>query len=54
MADPDVEGLLEINRRHGVDPELRQRVQRAVGLARVDDHDAAVHLRANGEAAAHV
>lgn len=43
----------EISERSGVDLELLQRVQRAVGLARVDDPDAAVHLRADGEAAAH-
>jgi adenylate cyclase len=43
----------EISQRHGVDLEVLQRVQRAIGLARVDDPDAAVHLRADGEAAAH-
>jgi adenylate cyclase len=32
---------------------LLQRVQRAIGLARVDDPDAAVHMRADGEAAAY-
>lgn len=44
----------EIAERHGVDLDLLQRVQRAIGLARVDDPDAAVHMRADGEAAAHV
>ncbi|WP_343600093.1 adenylate/guanylate cyclase domain-containing protein [Mycobacterium sp.] len=44
----------EIAERHGVDLDLLQRVQRAIGLARVDDPDAAVHLREDGEAAAHV
>ncbi|MGH3967423.1 MAG: adenylate/guanylate cyclase domain-containing protein [Mycobacterium sp.] len=44
----------EIAERHGVDLELLQQVQRAIGLARVDDPDAAVHMRADGEAAAHV
>jgi adenylate cyclase len=33
--------------------EFLQRVQRAIGLVRVDDPDAAVHLRADGDAAAH-
>ncbi|MCV7257433.1 adenylate/guanylate cyclase domain-containing protein [Mycobacterium shimoidei] len=44
----------QIAQRHGVDLELLQRVQRAIGVARVDDPDAAVHMRADGEAAAHV
>ncbi|TFV57498.1 adenylate/guanylate cyclase domain-containing protein [Mycobacterium sp. PS03-16] len=43
----------EISEKHGVDLELLQRVQRAMGLSRVDDPDAAVHLRADAEAAAH-
>jgi adenylate cyclase len=43
----------EISERHGVDLTLLQRVQRAIGLARVDDPDAAVHMRADGEAAAY-
>lgn len=42
----------EISENYGVDLELLQRVQRAVGLARVDDPDAVVHMRADGEAAA--
>ena len=37
----------------GVDLELLQRLQRAIGLPRIDDPDAAVLLRADGEAAAH-
>lgn len=44
----------EIAERCGVDLDLLQRVQRATGLARVDDPDAAVHMRADGEAAAQV
>jgi len=37
----------------GVELELLQRLQRAIGLPRIDDPDAAVLLRADGEAAAH-
>jgi adenylate cyclase len=43
----------EISERYNVDLELLQRIQRAIGLVRVDDPDAAVHMRADGEAAAH-
>ena len=43
----------EISRSAGIELELLQRVQRAIGLARVEDPDAAVHLRADGAAAAH-
>ncbi|MGH3532739.1 MAG: adenylate/guanylate cyclase domain-containing protein [Mycobacterium sp.] len=43
----------EISETAGIDMELLQRVQRAIGLVRVDDPDAAVHLRADGSAAAH-
>ncbi|BBX72561.1 adenylate/guanylate cyclase domain-containing protein [Mycobacterium shinjukuense] len=43
----------QISQRYGVDLELLQRVQRAIGLVRVDDPDAVVHMRADGEAAAH-
>ena len=43
----------EISEQYGVDLELLQRVQRAIGLASVDDPDAAVHMRADGEAAAY-
>ncbi|VBA57293.1 pH-sensitive adenylate cyclase [Mycobacterium attenuatum] len=42
----------EISQTYGIDLTLLQRVQRAIGLARVDDPDAAVHMRADGEAAA--
>lgn len=42
----------EISESQGVDLLLLQRIQRAIGLARVDDPDAAVHLRADVEAAA--
>ncbi|MGE2717462.1 adenylate/guanylate cyclase domain-containing protein [Mycolicibacterium litorale] len=43
----------EISEKYGIDLDLLQRVQRAMGLSRVDDPDAAVHLRADAEAAAH-
>lgn len=43
----------DISERYAIDLDLLQRIQRAIGLARVDDPDAAVHLRADGEAAAH-
>ncbi|MGB8386752.1 adenylate/guanylate cyclase domain-containing protein [Mycobacterium sp.] len=43
----------EISERLGIDLTLLQRVQRAIGLARVDDPDAVVHMRADGEAAAY-
>jgi adenylate cyclase len=43
----------EISQSAGIDLDLLQRVQRAIGLARVDDPDAAVHVRADGVAAAH-
>jgi len=42
----------EISERYGIDLELLQRVQRAIGLARVEDPDAVVLMRADGEAAA--
>jgi adenylate cyclase len=42
----------EISESFGVDLELLQRVQRAIGLSRVEDPDAAVHMRADGLAAA--
>lgn len=44
----------EISETHGVDLALLQKVQRAIGLARVDDPDAAIHMRADGEAAAFI
>jgi adenylate cyclase len=43
----------EISESAGIDLDLLQRVQRAIGLARVDDPDAAVHMRADGAATAH-
>ena len=43
----------QISEEEGIDLELLQRVQRAIGLVRVDDPDAAVHLRADGAAASH-
>jgi adenylate cyclase len=43
----------EISERYGIDLMLLQRVQRAIGLVGVDDPDAVVHMRADGEAAAH-
>jgi adenylate cyclase len=43
----------EISETYGIDLDLLQRVQRAIGLARVDDPDAVVHMRADGEAAAY-
>ncbi|MDT5411849.1 MAG: adenylate cyclase, partial [Mycobacterium sp.] len=43
----------EISESTGIDLELLQRVQRAIGLVRIDDPDAPVHLRADGRAAAH-
>lgn len=44
----------EISERYNIDLTLLQRVQRAVGLAGVEDPDAVVHMRADGEAAAYV
>jgi len=41
----------EICETHHIDLDLFQRLQQAVGLSRVDDPDARVHLRADGEAA---
>jgi adenylate cyclase len=43
----------EIAEATGIELELLQRVQRAIGLVRVDDPDAVVHLWADGAAAAH-
>ncbi|BBX45766.1 adenylate cyclase [Mycobacterium cookii] len=51
--DGDYVSTREISESAGIDLELLQRVQRAIGLVRVDDPDAAVHLRADGAAAAH-
>jgi adenylate cyclase len=41
----------QISEETGTDLELLQRLQRAIGLPRVDDPDAEVHLRADGLAA---
>jgi adenylate cyclase len=43
----------ETSEKTGIDLELLQRLQRAMGLPRVDEPDAAVHLRADAEAAAY-
>ena len=42
----------EMSETHGLDVELLQRIERALGLSRVDDPDSAVQLRADAEAAA--
>lgn len=42
----------EMSETYGIDVELLQRIERALGLSRVDDPDAAVQLRADAEAAA--
>jgi adenylate cyclase len=42
----------EVSEDHGIDLELLQRIERALGLPRVDDPDAAVLHRADAEAAA--
>ncbi len=42
----------EASEKTGINLDLLQRIQRAMGLPRVDDPDAAVHLRADAEAAA--
>ena len=41
----------EISESNDIDLDLLQRVQRAIGLSRVDDPDAVVHMRADGVAA---
>ncbi|MFZ3317159.1 MAG: adenylate/guanylate cyclase domain-containing protein [Mycobacterium sp.] len=51
--DGDYVSTREISEGAGIDLDLLQRVQRAIGLVRVDDPDAAAHLRADGTAAAH-
>jgi adenylate cyclase len=50
--DGELVSAREICESTGVELELLQRLQRAVGLPRIDDPDAAVLLRADGEAAA--
>jgi adenylate cyclase len=42
----------ETSEKTGIDLDVLQRLQRAMGLPRVDDPDAVVHLRADAEAAA--
>jgi adenylate cyclase len=42
----------ETSEKMGIDLEVLERIQRAMGLPRVDDPDAAVHKRADAEAAA--
>jgi adenylate cyclase len=44
----------EVAEQYDIDLDLLQRVQRAIGLARIDDPDAPVTMRADAEAAAHV
>jgi len=44
----------EISEQNGIDLELLQRLQRAVGLPRVEDPDAAVMTRVDGDAFAYV
>jgi adenylate cyclase len=51
--DGDFVSTREISEATGLEVELLQRIQRAIGLVRVDDPDAAVHLRADVAAAAH-
>ena len=48
--DADYVSAREISERTGVDLELLQRMQRAMGLSTVDDPEAAVYLRADAEA----
>jgi adenylate cyclase len=43
----------EISERYGIDLLLLRKIHRALGLPRVEDPDAAVHMRADGEAAAY-
>jgi adenylate cyclase len=43
----------QISEETGIDLDLVQRLQRAMGLPRVDDPDAAVHMRVDAEVAAH-
>lgn len=44
----------DISERTGVELELLSRMQHAVGLPRVEDPDAPVYIRADGDAAAHI
>ncbi|MEO8814852.1 MAG: adenylate/guanylate cyclase domain-containing protein [Mycobacterium sp.] len=52
--DHDYMSAREIADKHGIDLELLQRVQRANGLVRLDNPDAPVHLRTDGEIAGHL
>lgn len=49
--DGDYISAREISESTGIDLELLQRIQRALGLPRVDDPDEAAHLRVDGEIA---
>ncbi len=51
--DGDYLSERQISQAHGMDLGLLQRLQRAFGQVRMDDPDAAVHLRADGDVAAH-
>lgn len=44
----------EISEKYNIEPQILQRMQRAVGLSTVDDPDARVHLRADAEVAGRV
>lgn len=44
----------QVSEAYGIDLELLQRIERAVGLPRTDDPDAVVHLRADIDGAPHV
>lgn len=44
----------DISERTGVDLELLSRMQHAVGLPRVEDPDAAIYIRADGDTASHI
>jgi adenylate cyclase len=48
--DADYVSAREISEKAGIDLDLLQRMQRAMGLSTVDDPDAEVHLRADAEA----
>jgi len=50
--DGELVSAREICESTGIELQLLQRLQRAIGLPRIDDPDAAVLLRADGEAAA--
>ena len=50
--DGDYVSARELCESTGLDLELLQRIQRAIGLPRIEDPDAAVLLRADGQAAA--